>query len=216
MEKQSIQTRCFILQSKGTSLTRSALGPRGREGNLITVPTSSVLLHDEEACFFDVGGRERRMRMLSFLPFSAEGRRFPVIRRQCKHSLSPPPPDGSRIQFLMMIVARGGFGSTLSAAHNGPIVRRLSSRISSLRAKDTADADNPDSLVTLHRRSPPPRSGVNGEPTASIEGSAWIVTRRLLVRSFAAVLDLPISVPFLDTKTYVYPIPGLVNYLPGL
>ena len=106
LEKQSIQTRCFILQSKGTSLTRSALGPRGREGNLITVPTSSVLLHDEEACFFDVGGRERRMRMLSFLPFSAEGRRFPVIRRQCKHSLSPPPPDGSRIQFLMMIVAR--------------------------------------------------------------------------------------------------------------
>ena len=76
-----------------------ALDPRGREGNLITVPTSSVLLHDEEACFFDVGGRawsERRMRMLSFLPFSAEeGRRFPVIRRQCKHSLSSPlsPPD---------------------------------------------------------------------------------------------------------------------------
>ena len=78
-----------------------------------------------------------------------------------------------------MMIARG-FGSTLSGAHNGPIVRHLSSRISGFDPKDTAvDADNPDSLVTLHRRSSA-RLGVNEEPTTSIEGSAqlWIVTRR--------------------------------------
>ena len=114
-----------------------------------------------------------RMRMPSFLPFSVE-RRFPVIPSQCKHSLSTVVASDrrSRIQFLMMIAR--GFGSTLSGAHNGPIVRHLSSRISGFDPKDTAvDADNPDSLVTLHRRSSP-RLGVNeGPATTAIEGSAF-------------------------------------------
>ena len=85
-------------KAKALPSPHCALGPQGREGNLITVPTSSVLLHDEEACFFDVGGREwaaNANAIFSAIFSGGRGRRFPVIRRQCKHSLSSPlsPPD---------------------------------------------------------------------------------------------------------------------------
>ena len=155
-----------------------------------------------------------RMRMLSFLPFSVE-RRFPVIPSQCKHSLSTAVAVVASDLIANSVFdddrGRSGwvsFGSTLSAAHNGPIVRRLSSRISSFRPKDTAAAaaDNPDSLVTLHRRSSA-RLGVNEEPTTSIEGSAqlWIVTRRFrfLIRGCSGPSHFSSS--FGETENITFP-----------
>ena len=123
------------------------------------------------------------MRMLSFQPFSAARRLFPVIRRQCKHSLSSPLSSGL-IANSVFDGDRAGVSAPLCLP---PTMAPLCAAfLRGFRVSAAQRTPPTPTILTLWSRSiggprRPPRSGVNGEPTASIEGSAWIVTRRYWV-----------------------------------